>query len=333
MKYIKHVFLLLGFLFVFHQSQAQGVYGSITESIIDPSSLTPSGKIKLSTTGITMVKYKVTIARTFDPNTNNWFPINIGIGLGIYNKGYVWFEGSKTITNVDFESNKSLLTKEFVATIENSKLINDQKIALVYELHPPGVPPANWSKTQYSSGGEYGFEYPVTVFYNVEKSQYFKKNDCPLGSEPEAYNYIIAASKHSSTISQADADQKAQNDINTNGQNVANSSGKCIEFGHVKTPETSFQFGYTNTQDIKWNINSFSGNVKIESYTYDSALGNFVLTSVISDNNANTGILKGGISHKSLGNIGNSDVERKIKISSINSGVGYFSNAFQLALD
>lgn len=340
MKYLKYAFLLILSFFIYHPSQAQGgVYGSILDFSIDATSLTQSGKIKLSTTGITTVKYKVQIGRSNDannqtpnPNDFNWYPVDIGIGLGRYDKGYVWFEGSATITNADFKAYESSLTKEFTAKIDNSKLISGQKIVLVYELHLPGVPSSNWSKTSYLSV-DYNFEYPVTVFYNVAKSKLFIRNNCSPGSEPEAYNYIVPASKHSSTISQADADQKAQNDINTNGQIVANSSGKCIEFGDVKTPETSFQFGYINTQDIKWNINSFSGNVKIESYTYDSTLGDFVLTSVISDNNANTGILKDGISHKNLGNIGNSDVERKIKITSINSGIGYFSNAFQLALD
>lgn len=339
MKYLKHIFLLVLSFFIYHPSQAQGVYGSISNFSVDATSLTPSGKIKLSATGITNVKYQVTIVRSIDPNNktpnqkdNNWFPTNIGMGLGMYDKGYVWFEGSATITNADFKAYETTLTKEFTAKIDNSKLISGQKIVLVYELHPPGVPSSNWSKTSYLSVN-YDFEYPVTTFYNVAKSQYFKKNDCPPGSEPESYKYVVQAGMHSSTISQADADQKAQNDINTNGQIVANSSGKCIEFGNVKTPEESFNFGYNATQDIKWNTNSFSGNVRIESYTYDSISGNFALTSVISESSPNTGILKDGISHKSIGNIGNVSVDRKIKIISISTGVGYFSNIFQLGLD
>jgi hypothetical protein len=37
----------------------------------------------------------------------------------------------------------------------------------------------------------------------------------------------VAAGKYASLISQADADQQAQNDINANGQNYANANGTC----------------------------------------------------------------------------------------------------------
>ncbi|WP_423787470.1 DUF5977 domain-containing protein, partial [Klebsiella pneumoniae] len=39
--------------------------------------------------------------------------------------------------------------------------------------------------------------------------------------------YTVSASTYSSTVSQADANQKAINDVNTNGQIYANTNGTC----------------------------------------------------------------------------------------------------------
>ncbi|MFT3945494.1 MAG: DUF5977 domain-containing protein [Agriterribacter sp.] len=45
---------------------------------------------------------------------------------------------------------------------------------------------------------------------------------------------------YSSTISQADADQKAQNDVNTNGQAYANANGTCSSVSCSFTMATGF---------------------------------------------------------------------------------------------
>ncbi|WP_027375082.1 DUF5977 domain-containing protein [Chryseobacterium sp. UNC8MFCol] len=63
----------------------------------------------------------------------------------------------------------------------------------------------------------------VPCFYNVAKSKVFTKN-CPSGALPNSYTYTVPAKKYSSDISQADADQKAIDDINSNGQNEANNN-------------------------------------------------------------------------------------------------------------
>ncbi|MFP7655380.1 DUF5977 domain-containing protein [Chryseobacterium proteolyticum] len=69
----------------------------------------------------------------------------------------------------------------------------------------------------------------IPCFYNAEKSKVFTKN-CSPDAVSNTYTYIVPAKKYSSDISQADADQKAQNDINTNGQNEANNS-PCVYNG------------------------------------------------------------------------------------------------------
>ncbi|MGE8537064.1 MAG: DUF5977 domain-containing protein [Chryseobacterium sp.] len=63
----------------------------------------------------------------------------------------------------------------------------------------------------------------IPCFYSVEKSKVFTKN-CGADAVSNTYTYVVPAKKYSSDISQADADQKAQNDVNTNGQNEANNS-------------------------------------------------------------------------------------------------------------
>jgi hypothetical protein len=67
----------------------------------------------------------------------------------------------------------------------------------------------------------------ATVYYNAERTQAFTRNNCGEGATGSAVTYTVPAQLYSSIISQADADQKAQNDINTNGQNYANLHGAC----------------------------------------------------------------------------------------------------------
>ena len=76
---------------------------------------------------------------------------------------------------------------------------------------------------------EYQYQYKKDVikYYNIEKSKTFTGNNCPYGAAPGTYTYTVSANKYSSIVSQDDADQQAQNDINANGQNQANLYAKC----------------------------------------------------------------------------------------------------------
>ncbi|MDE5432781.1 DUF5977 domain-containing protein [Elizabethkingia meningoseptica] len=86
---------------------------------------------------------------------------------------------------------------------------------------------------------EYNYQYAV-VFYNEEKSQPFTRNNCTSGSIPGIYKYIVPAKTYSSTVSPADADQKAQNDINANGQGQANLYADCTPVAYCTfTPVTT----------------------------------------------------------------------------------------------
>lgn len=66
-----------------------------------------------------------------------------------------------------------------------------------------------------------------TVFYNVEKSQIFTKNNCPEGTVGSQYSYSVPAGKYQAPT-QSEADAKAQNDLNVNGQNYVNTNGQCL---------------------------------------------------------------------------------------------------------
>ena len=80
----------------------------------------------------------------------------------------------------------------------------------------------NYLGQQTDCGGTSG-----TTYYNIVKSQSFTRNNCGAGYTGSSVIYTVPANTYSSTISQADADQKAQNDINNNGQNDANTNGTC----------------------------------------------------------------------------------------------------------
>lgn len=69
----------------------------------------------------------------------------------------------------------------------------------------------------------------TNLWYNVEKSKVFYKNDCEDGFIGAPYTYTVEAGKYTSDVSQEDADKKALDDIEKNGQEQANLDGECIE--------------------------------------------------------------------------------------------------------
>lgn len=68
----------------------------------------------------------------------------------------------------------------------------------------------------------------TNLWYNVEKSKVFYKNDCEDGFIGAPYTYTVEAGKYTSGVSQEDADQKALDDIEKNGQDQANLNGECV---------------------------------------------------------------------------------------------------------
>ena len=68
----------------------------------------------------------------------------------------------------------------------------------------------------------------TNLWYNVEKSKVFYKNNCEDGFIGAPYTYTVEAGKYTSDVSQEDADQKALDDIEKNGQDQANLNGECV---------------------------------------------------------------------------------------------------------
>jgi hypothetical protein len=65
------------------------------------------------------------------------------------------------------------------------------------------------------------------LYYNVTLQQPFQKNDCPSGFTGSPYTYTVAAGTHAVT-SQLEANNKAQQDLSSHGQNQANIHGTCL---------------------------------------------------------------------------------------------------------
>jgi YD repeat-containing protein len=83
------------------------------------------------------------------------------------------------------------------------------------------------SKNCYNYAGQ-AVNCPVNpVFTNTVQNRYFQRNNCAQGYLGSIVNYSVNAGVYSSYISQADADQQAQNYISLNGQAYANSNGTC----------------------------------------------------------------------------------------------------------
>lgn len=68
----------------------------------------------------------------------------------------------------------------------------------------------------------------TNLWYNVEKSKVFYKNDCEDGFIGAPYTYTVEVGKYTSDVSQEDADKKALDDIEKNGQDQANLNGECV---------------------------------------------------------------------------------------------------------
>jgi len=92
-------------------------------------------------------------------------------------------------------------------------------------------------KICYNYSGE-AMNCDASIFYNLQKSGIYYKNDCSPGYYGSAVTYTVLAGKYSSTVSQSVANALATNDKNANGPNYANSVGTCNQIIQV-TPSCS----------------------------------------------------------------------------------------------
>lgn len=149
---------------------------------------------------------------------------------------------------------------------------------------------------------EYKYNYVPTTYYNVQKSQPFIKNNCTNGQISSAIIYNVPEAKYTSIISQLNADQKAIDEINANGQNNANLNGICYNpycqlntqsstnyimmqyapFEKVNTVvNAQLHFQVTSTQGINWSNQVILGNLESlcwPSSTITKSSGNWQIT-------------------------------------------------------
>jgi hypothetical protein len=105
------------------------------------------------------------------------------------------------------------------------------------------------------------------TFFSVSKQGTFTRQGCQGTSHPGTVTYVVPAHTYSSTISQLDADTKAQNDVNANGQNYANSVGACICQGCAGEGLKCMSDG-----TCEMGVKVYTGSV------YDPSLGQYVCT-------------------------------------------------------
>lgn len=96
---------------------------------------------------------------------------------------------------------------------------------------------------------EFNYNYsPKNWYYSGETSKVFRSVNCGSNAVSSPVTYTVPAYKYASDISQGDADYKAGLDLNTNGQNLANSTTTCIPFNCPLTFNASL--GITGTASV-----------------------------------------------------------------------------------
>ncbi|SUX46674.1 DUF5977 domain-containing protein [Chryseobacterium indoltheticum] len=100
---------------------------------------------------------------------------------------------------------------------------------------------------------EYNYHYAPRQFFNDAVNKSFTKNDCPSGMISSSLNYSVPAAKYMSIISQADANQQAENE----GQNYANANLTCHYPYCTMTPTYLADIYYSSFQEVS------SGHVKV----------------------------------------------------------------------
>jgi len=78
------------------------------------------------------------------------------------------------------------------------------------------------------------------IYYNREISEGIVRSNCGPGYLPTEVQFVIPANKYSSTISQEDADLKAEAELVRDGQSYANANGTCQPIYYNTAQSASF---------------------------------------------------------------------------------------------
>lgn len=123
----------------------------------------------------------------------------------------------------------------------------------------------------------YKYHYMPRKYYSNQESKVFRRNNCGISAIGTKYTYIVPANKYNSFSSQYDVDKQVKEDIDKNGQKMANTIGKCIPIKCEFVP---------NYYSVLGKISSSFDNYKLE----------LLFSQVNTSNNSHTDILVGNIS-------------------------------------
>lgn len=136
-----------------------------------------------------------------------------------------------------------------------------------------------YMQTRWSDAGESDLCPPGSgAYYNTIQSGTFTRNNCPQGYVGSQVIYTVPQGMYSSTISQAQANQLAINDVNSNGQNYANTNGTCT-VGCDPNSCTGEQFKCVNNvceQGVRVNTDTYyNGSQWVCIYHYEFSDGSW----------------------------------------------------------
>lgn len=190
------------------------------------------------------------------------------LGFSNTNTGYKTLD---IVTKSDADTNDSYETQTLLPSLKlfrQNNLLKDYQIT-TYTYDPlvglKTITSASGHKENYKYDGtnklekitdqndnivkEFKYKYADTIFYNDVQSMPFIRNNCTNGeTSTTPVIYTVPAGTFSSTVSLADANQMAINDINTNGQNNANSNGICIGVHCTISPNYNISIYYSSIQ-------------------------------------------------------------------------------------
>lgn len=131
-----------------------------------------------------------------------------------------------------------------------------------------------------ANGQNYANSNGYCTWYNVATSGTYTRNNCTCGYYGASIVYTVVAGTYSSTTSQAAANTLAQNDVNANGQNYANTHAACNAY--VCSPPTQKLIGcscQTGTYGILSQVRQ--GNKCVTTYGYTFSDGSTITTSTV----------------------------------------------------
>lgn len=157
--------------------------------------------------------------------------------------------------------NPSILKRENIIRMERTQTNNNGNAGSVGVRHytisgNSLVEPAVLNNFSFRNGDnifnflfeECGVYVPPT-FNNVEQSQTFTRNNCENSGQGSNVTYTVAANTYQSTVSQADANAQATNDVNSNGQAFANANGSCTSSQVFNNVQQSQAFTRNNCSE------------------------------------------------------------------------------------